>query len=484
VASAEAFVATFVLNAAWQLPLLALLAAVAARGLRQASAAYRHAVWVAALALAVATPLRTALVARQTPDAAPAPVASLLYGATGARSDGSPGGSASPQLSSTVTVGGGVWTRPAAALYVLFVLYQAFRLGRSLIATRRLARRIGQGTTAPALVARLTEIAGQVGSERARARRRAIELRVSDEVAGPLTFATRPAVVVLPSRFVASASNADLRGALAHELAHVDRRDYRVNLLCEALFLTVAFHPAARLLRRRIAETREMACDEHAAAIVGARLFGRTLLSLAAAGSPRRAAHALGALDADVLEERMNRLLTYRRPTVSRASRILMSAAVVVLTAAGLLASHAGLAVAAPSDASLAGTWKSEMPEGAAKGKPAAKLTIKATAGAPEVSLILYRHAPGHGDAPRMERPNVVAPTIKDGVLRFRTRDEQWRPNADAPVQTLEADWEFRLVAKDEASIQVLRTSYAEALRARGEPVPPPPPPFKMTRVR
>ena len=483
-ASPEAFVATFLLNALWQAPLIALLAALAARGLRDAPAACRHVVWVAALALATATPLRTALVTKPAPRPLSMPFASGAGGDAAARSGAARAFEAPLHASAPITLAGGAWGRPLAALYLLFVSFQAVRLGRSWIATRRLARQVARDSAPPGLVERLAEAAGSVG--RAGKRLGAIQLRVSDAVAGPITFGTRPAVVVLPTRFAAEASDDDLKGVLAHELAHVDRRDYRVNLMCEALYLPVAFHPAARLVRRRIAEAREIACDEAAAALVGTRRFGRTLLSLAAAGRPRPAAHALGALDADVLEERMNRLLTNRPPTLSRASRILRSAAVLALTVAGLTASYAGVGVDAAKDEGLAGTWKAEMWSGWAKGKPAAELTIKTTAGAPEVSLTMYRHAKDHGDKPIMdsEHPTVIEASIKDGVLRFRTREENWRPRADAPVEPMEADWEFRLVDKDGAMIQIVRTSYAESLRKRGEPVPPPPPPFKMTRAR
>jgi len=78
-----------------------------------------------------------------------------------------------------------------------------------------------------------------------------VALLVSEEVTGPVTLgALRPAIL-LPPRFLDDASQDEALSALGHEMAHVRRRDYAVNLLCEALLLPVAFHPAVRLVRRR-----------------------------------------------------------------------------------------------------------------------------------------------------------------------------------------------------------------------------------------
>ena len=51
------FLLTFLLNSLWQIPLVAAVAALACRLMRNGPAAHRHAVWVAALAAAVLLPL-------------------------------------------------------------------------------------------------------------------------------------------------------------------------------------------------------------------------------------------------------------------------------------------------------------------------------------------------------------------------------------------------------------------------------------------
>ena len=53
--------------------------------------------------------------------------------------------------------------------------------------------------------------------------------------------------------------------ALCHEMAHIRRRDYLVNLLCEAAALPLNSDPVIYGVERCIRRTREMVCDAMAA---------------------------------------------------------------------------------------------------------------------------------------------------------------------------------------------------------------------------
>ena len=56
---------------------------------------------------------------------------------------------------------------------------------------------------------------------------------------------------------------------LAHELAHVRRHDYLVNLLQFAAEILLFFHPTVWWLSRRIRIERERIADDMAAALIG-----------------------------------------------------------------------------------------------------------------------------------------------------------------------------------------------------------------------
>ena len=70
--------------------------------------------------------------------------------------------------------------------------------------------------------------------------------------------------MVLPPRFEGHAED-EVRAALLHELAHVRRRDYLVNLMCQIAALPAGWHPAVYGIQQRIRRTREMLCDAIAA---------------------------------------------------------------------------------------------------------------------------------------------------------------------------------------------------------------------------
>ena len=85
----------------------------------------------------------------------------------------------------------------------------------------------------------------------------------------------------------------------------------------------LTYHPAYWLMRRRIAETREMICDELAAATgCGRAEYAASLLRLARAmATPAaRTNQAIGVFDGNTLEERIMRL-TMDMPKVSRTQK-------------------------------------------------------------------------------------------------------------------------------------------------------------------
>lgn len=76
-------------------------------------------------------------------------------------------------------------------------------------------------------------------------------------------------VVLLPAGLLTGLSPKQLEAILAHELAHVQRYDYLVNLLQTAAETLLFYHPAVWWLSRRIRIEREHCCDDVAVAVCG-----------------------------------------------------------------------------------------------------------------------------------------------------------------------------------------------------------------------
>ena len=71
----------------------------------------------------------------------------------------------------------------------------------------------------------------------------------------------RPAIL-LPMAAMAALSPAQIEAVLAHELAHIRRHDYAVNLLQTIAETVLFYHPAVWWLSARVRTEREHCCDE------------------------------------------------------------------------------------------------------------------------------------------------------------------------------------------------------------------------------
>ena len=118
-------------------------------------------------------------------------------------------------------------------------------------------------------------------------------------------------VVVVPSDLLASARRENLRLALAHELAHIKRRDLAWNWLPAAAKAVFFVNPLVWVAGRELGIAQEMACDEMAARASGAGFarYGRLLLTMV---RPRRSAEptwAVAAVSAGASAKVMRRRL-------------------------------------------------------------------------------------------------------------------------------------------------------------------------------
>lgn len=89
-----------------------------------------------------------------------------------------------------------------------------------------------------------------------------IELLESPHIAEPLTLGFWKPVVLFPLGMIAQLSPAQVEALLLHELAHIRRHDYLVNLVQLVLEVCFFYHPLFWLLSREARSRREFCCDE------------------------------------------------------------------------------------------------------------------------------------------------------------------------------------------------------------------------------
>src|SRR5580693_5112634 len=131
---------------------------------------------------------------------------------------------------------------------------------------------------------------------------------VSALVQAPVVVGWLKPVVLVPVGALAGLPPEQIEALLAHELAHIRRHDYLVNILQSIAEALLFYHPAVWWISNHIRNERELCCDDVAVAISGdAFIYARALVDL----EQYRPAHLNPALAANggSLRERIGRLL-------------------------------------------------------------------------------------------------------------------------------------------------------------------------------
>jgi hypothetical protein len=155
----------------------------------------------------------------------------------------------------------------------------ALRLLLGLAWVRRRSRP-GAWRPDPAWQAVLDRLAARMGVGRRFGHR--IVLGLVGDLSSPVTAGWWRPVVLVPASLASGMAPQLLEALLAHELAHVRRHDYLVNLVQSAIEILLFYHPAVWWLSHRIRVERELIADDLAASVLG---------------EPRRLALALSELD-------------------------------------------------------------------------------------------------------------------------------------------------------------------------------------------
>jgi TonB family protein len=310
-----------------QATLMLVFAWGAAKALARRSSAERHVWWAAALGAAALLPLLSAWLgtwqpawARTVAGAFPAIVRTTSPGVSSADADiVVRAGSLEGEESSLVRAVAIIWTM-GASLAVLMLLAGALRLARLARLAHPMTDESWQRLTAQ--MSHHLEIPGPV------------DLLQSPSVPVPMTWGLWRSRVLLPLDAEQWADDRR-RAVLAHELAHVRRRDWLVQIVAAVVCAVYWFHPLFWFAYRRLREESEHACDDVVVNLgVDAQDYAGHLLHIvrAARANDRRWRSALAMARPSQLEQRFAALLVVARNRAPVSGRRV--AAVVALTMA------------------------------------------------------------------------------------------------------------------------------------------------------
>jgi len=315
---------TFILNACWQVALIGSAAFLGDLLLRRAAASYRHFLWITALGISLLAPVfplwssLSGLFVSSPPAITIQPLNIVE--------------TRQPILDPVATTGSSyhvsqVFALLLLTLYALVISYGMIKLVRAWVRTRAIVRDANAAELSNEVLAVVARCERALGS-------RIATFLDSSSLQEPATLGILHPLVILPAKLLREPDEDALTAAIGHELVHVARRDYLINLICELVFLPLSFHPAAVLIKRRITQTRELRCDELVIErLLQPEVYARSLVQLAgSAVSLNRRAQTMtvGIADADILEVRIMSLLKRTKLNVGR-KKIWLPAAALLL---------------------------------------------------------------------------------------------------------------------------------------------------------
>src|SRR5437870_5909374 len=196
----------------------------------------------------------------------------------------------SPQISDVVTATSPVTpTAPVAdriraalepalpwAVLVWFggVVALSLRLASGWLVTRQLGR-VGTSSVPDACREAVARLAARLRI------RRPLRVLESAVVQVPAVIGWLRPVILLPASALTGLTPLQLDALLAHELAHVRRYDYLVNLIQSVIETLLFYHPAVWWISWRVRQEREHCCDDLAVAACGdAHFYAAALLGM------------------------------------------------------------------------------------------------------------------------------------------------------------------------------------------------------------
>lgn len=215
------------------------------------------------------------------------------------------------------------------ACWLAGVLLLLGRLNLALMATRRM-KSLGLEVNSEDLQHIVRALCTRLGIQRA------VGLVHSARVQAPAVIGWFKPVILLPLGCMSGFSTLQVEAILAHELAHIRRHDYLVNLLQSVVETVLFYHPAIWWVSDQIRREREHCCDDLAVTVSGDPLaYAKALTYLEERRSPIPAG-AFGATGG-VLRTRVARLLGVgQTPAFPRAAAAVLL--MVAATAAGFVA--------------------------------------------------------------------------------------------------------------------------------------------------
>jgi beta-lactamase regulating signal transducer with metallopeptidase domain len=459
----------------WQGAVLGLIAFVLLR-LSRLRATTKYLIGVGTLGLMLAAPVGTFLYLNRTPSRTieTATVVPSTFRPTAAAQ-----AKARPNVYATasefqIPVAPPTPARPLGPYLILTVwlsgvVLLSLRLFGGWVVARRLVTRAIRPVS-PEVLSLVRRVAGRLALDRV------VRVFESSAVSVPVMVGWIKPVVLLPAAALSGLTPTQVEALIAHELAHVRRHDYLVNLLQSAVETLLFYHPAVWWVSARVRAEREHCCDDLAVGVCDRLVYVTALADLAAMTTPRV---ALAATDGSLVN-RVRRLLGRTRATADSATS--WSSALTLAVVLGALL-PAGLVLARGTEARPYASAAQEARAGVASG-----VRGGVAGGVTGGVATAVAKAPAEGVAGAVAEgveggvyggiaggvTGGVAGGLRGGIEKERVREAVEGLVGDAAIKAAFAEPGQWRIERDEKGRWrlMLRQSRAQGVRWRFEPAP------------
>lgn len=271
----EHFVGWALVHSVWEGAAIAALLAVSLLVFRRATAQAKYLAALVALVLCVAAPIGTAAYVNREPQVT-APSVSVPDGSAATLVPASAGANFRP---ATPTVPAAAPLSPSILslqdkvelcfpwilhIWLAGLLAMCVRLAGGLFVVERLKRRSSEAM-GTAWQEAADGIAAKLGI------RGPVELRLCHGIESPSVIGVIKATVLFPASVLTHLTTGQVEALLAHELAHIRRHDYVVNLVQSVIETVLFYHPAVWCISNILRKEREHCCDDLAIQVIGSK---------------------------------------------------------------------------------------------------------------------------------------------------------------------------------------------------------------------
>jgi len=290
----------------WQGTLVAVALQLGLFATRRASAQFRYGLSAAALLLLIVLPIVTTVSRYNRAGDHPAAFTATPFaviGTDGTQRVAEVNIRREPAMALTTLQ---PWILPIWSFGVVLLSLRLVAGGFAVRSLRRSACRADD-----ALRARVSQLAIHMGI------RRHVDVVTSVRSESPGAIGWLRPLILLPPATVIGLTATQLDAVLAHELAHIRRHDFAVNIVQMIAETLLFYHPAVWWVSNRLRIERELCCDDEAVRVCGDRTaYARALVTMAKLQKPALVMSATGGS----FRDRIHRLLGL--PTEARSAKV------------------------------------------------------------------------------------------------------------------------------------------------------------------